>query len=58
MQTFLEVSLPLNFSQRGRSCFLREANSDAELDDRIYAMGDFKKIMNVAKRISVLLCSP
>lgn len=49
------VALFLNFSKRGRSCFLREASSDAELDNRIYAMGDFKKIMNVAKRMSLLL---
>jgi hypothetical protein len=29
---------------------MREASSDAELDDIIYAMGqDLKKIMNVAK---------
>ncbi|KAF8156601.1 RNA-directed RNA polymerase [Crassisporium funariophilum] len=35
---------------RGRSCFLRAANTDAELDLRIYRMGDFGKIMNVAKR--------
>ncbi|KAF8877847.1 RNA dependent RNA polymerase-domain-containing protein [Gymnopilus junonius] len=39
-----------NSQLRGRSCFLREANSDKELDDRIYVMGDFGRIMNVAKR--------
>ncbi|KAH9477348.1 putative RNA-dependent RNA polymerase 1 [Psilocybe cubensis] len=39
-----------NSQLRGRSCFLREANSDKELDDRIYQMGDFARIMNVAKR--------
>ncbi|KAJ3514007.1 hypothetical protein NLJ89_g2629 [Agrocybe chaxingu] len=38
------------FTQRGRSCFLREANSDEELDARLYVMGDFGRIMNVAKR--------
>jgi hypothetical protein len=36
--------------QRGRSCFLRQANTDAELDARIYGLGEFEKIMNVAKR--------
>ncbi|KAL0569074.1 hypothetical protein V5O48_012901, partial [Marasmius crinis-equi] len=39
-----------NSQLRGRSCFLREANNDQELDERIYQMGDFGKIMNVAKR--------
>ncbi|KAG2003690.1 RNA helicase [Coprinopsis cinerea AmutBmut pab1-1] len=39
-----------NSQLRGRSCFLREANSDKELDDRIYALGDFSRINNVAKR--------
>ena len=29
---------------------MREARSDAELDERIYSMGDFGKIMNAAKR--------
>lgn len=29
---------------------MREANSDAELDERIYQMGDFGKIMSAAKR--------
>jgi hypothetical protein len=31
---------------------MREANSDAELDARIYELGDFQEIMNVAKRTS------
>ncbi|KAF9556779.1 RNA-directed RNA polymerase [Agrocybe pediades] len=39
-----------NSQLRSRSCFLREANSDADLDDRLYQMGDFRRIMNVAKR--------
>ncbi|KAF9057077.1 RNA-directed RNA polymerase [Panaeolus papilionaceus] len=39
-----------NSQLRGRSCFLREATSDEELDRRIYPMGDFGRIMNVAKR--------
>ncbi|KAJ7155081.1 RNA-directed RNA polymerase [Mycena filopes] len=39
-----------NSQLRSRSCFLREANSDAELDARIYVMGDFQKIMSPAKR--------
>ncbi|TFK19298.1 RNA-directed RNA polymerase [Coprinopsis marcescibilis] len=39
-----------NSQLRGRSCFLREANTDKELDDRIYDMGDFGRIANVAKR--------
>lgn len=42
---------PFSRGQRGRSCFLREANSDAELDERIYQMGDFGRIMNIAKRL-------
>jgi len=29
---------------------MREANTDAELDDRIYKLGDFGRIMNIAKR--------
>lgn len=36
---------------------MREANDDAELDDRIYHMGDIGKIMgtaNRAKRIGLL----
>ncbi|KAK2464629.1 hypothetical protein APHAL10511_003322 [Amanita phalloides] len=39
-----------NSQLRERSCFLRQANNDAELDDRIYKLGDFGKIMIVAKR--------
>ncbi|KAG5352321.1 hypothetical protein C0989_002856 [Termitomyces sp. Mn162] len=39
-----------NSQLRGRSCFVREATTDKELDDRIYALGDYGKIMNVAKR--------
>ncbi|KAK0493854.1 RNA-directed RNA polymerase [Armillaria luteobubalina] len=39
-----------NSQLRGRSCFLREAMTDQELDDRIYVLGSFGKIMNVAKR--------
>ncbi|KDQ53776.1 hypothetical protein JAAARDRAFT_61145 [Jaapia argillacea MUCL 33604] len=39
-----------NSQLRGRSCFMRQANSDEELDGLIYQMGDFAKIMNVAKR--------
>ncbi|KAG5653862.1 hypothetical protein H0H81_009941 [Sphagnurus paluster] len=39
-----------NSQLRGRSCFVREAKSDAELDARIYALGDYGKIMNIAKR--------
>ncbi|PCH35526.1 RNA-directed RNA polymerase [Wolfiporia cocos MD-104 SS10] len=39
-----------NSQLRSRSCFLREARTDEELDDRIYQFGDLKRIMNVAKR--------
>ncbi|KAI9462701.1 hypothetical protein HD554DRAFT_1441169 [Boletus coccyginus] len=39
-----------NSQLRSRTCFKREANSDVELDNRIYVLGDFGKIMNVAKR--------
>ncbi|KXN84461.1 putative RNA-dependent RNA polymerase 1 [Leucoagaricus sp. SymC.cos] len=39
-----------NSQLRGRSCFLRQAQTDQELDARIYEMGDYGKIMNVAKR--------
>ncbi|KAI0268684.1 RdRP-domain-containing protein [Gloeopeniophorella convolvens] len=39
-----------NSQMRGRGCYLREADTDEELDRRIYAMGDLEKIMNVAKR--------
>lgn len=31
---------------------MREANSDTELDNRVYVLGDFGKIMNAAKRDS------
>lgn len=40
------------------SCFLRQANNDHELDNRIYQLGDFARIMIVAKaakRIGFLL---
>ena len=43
------------FHQRSRSCFFRQADSDAELDARIYQLGSFGKIMNVAKRPSIFL---
>lgn len=39
-----------NSQLRERSCFLREASSDEELDTRIYSYGDFSRINNVAKR--------
>ncbi|KAF5351219.1 hypothetical protein D9756_008167 [Leucocoprinus leucothites] len=39
-----------NSQLRGRSCFMREAQTDQELDTRIYAMGDYGKIMNISKR--------
>ncbi|KAJ7022448.1 RNA-directed RNA polymerase [Mycena alexandri] len=39
-----------NSQLRSRSCFLREANSDAELDARIYVLGDFERIMSASKR--------
>ncbi|KAJ6607939.1 RNA-directed RNA polymerase [Mycena sp. CBHHK59/15] len=39
-----------NSQLRSRSCFLRQANSDAELDDRIYRLGEFTTLMNPAKR--------
>jgi hypothetical protein len=51
---FKHCSFPDPFKGR-RSCFLREASSDAELDDRIYAMGDFKKTAGVAERMSTLI---
>ncbi|KDQ12185.1 hypothetical protein BOTBODRAFT_57023 [Botryobasidium botryosum FD-172 SS1] len=38
-----------NSQLRSRSCFLREG-TDEELDERIYSLGDFKRIKNVAKR--------
>ncbi|KAK7050249.1 RdRP-domain-containing protein [Favolaschia claudopus] len=39
-----------NSQLRSRSCFLRQANTDAELDNRIYRLGDFQRIMSAAKR--------
>ncbi|KIJ58833.1 hypothetical protein HYDPIDRAFT_101927 [Hydnomerulius pinastri MD-312] len=39
-----------NSQLRSRTCFMREANNDVELDNKIYQMGDFGKIMNIAKR--------
>ncbi|KAJ7598370.1 RNA-directed RNA polymerase [Mycena floridula] len=39
-----------NSQLRSRSCFLRKADSDEELDALIYPFGDFGKIMSVAKR--------
>jgi len=39
-----------NSQLRSRSCFLREANTDGELDTRIYSFGEFERIMNAAKR--------
>ncbi|KAJ6450386.1 RNA-directed RNA polymerase [Mycena sanguinolenta] len=39
-----------NSQLRSRSCFLRQANSDTELDDRIYRLGDFQRLMSAAKR--------
>lgn len=46
-----------NGIKRGRSCFVRQANSDEELDQRIYALGDFGKIMSAAKRRLVVSIS-
>ncbi|THH29680.1 hypothetical protein EUX98_g4493 [Antrodiella citrinella] len=39
-----------NSQLRSRSCFMRRANTDQELDRRVYALGDFEKIKNAAKR--------
>ncbi|KAM6492760.1 RNA dependent RNA polymerase domain containing protein [Amanita muscaria] len=39
-----------NSQLRERSCFLRQANNDQELDNRIYQLGDFARIMIVGKR--------
>ncbi|GJE97878.1 RNA-directed RNA polymerase domain-containing protein [Phanerochaete sordida] len=39
-----------NSQQRSRSCFLRQAKTDEELDERIYRLGDFQKITSAAKR--------
>ena len=36
---------------------MRAANSDAESDRRIYALGEFEKISNVAKRLSIQCAS-
>ncbi|KAH7091839.1 RNA dependent RNA polymerase-domain-containing protein [Auriculariales sp. MPI-PUGE-AT-0066] len=51
-----------NSQLRERSCYLRAANSDAELDERIYKYGDFERIKNLtptpgAKRIGLLFSS-
>ncbi|KAG6816130.1 hypothetical protein H0H87_008442 [Tephrocybe sp. NHM501043] len=48
IERLLKKGLFLN--GRGRSCFVREAKTDKELDDRIYALGDYGRIMNIAKR--------
>ncbi|KAJ3554369.1 hypothetical protein NM688_g3145 [Phlebia brevispora] len=61
IQRFLSTGLFINGVQyrfyhhsnsqlRSRSCFMRAANADAELDQRIYRLGDFEKIPNAAKR--------
>lgn len=34
---------------------MREANDDIELDNRIYVLGDFGRIMNAAKRDSLIV---
>ncbi|KAH9833398.1 RNA dependent RNA polymerase-domain-containing protein [Rhodofomes roseus] len=39
-----------NSQLRSRSCFLRQADTDGELDARIYSFGEFERIMNAAKR--------
>lgn len=39
-----------NSQLRSRSCFLREANTDEELDARIYQYGELSKIFGAAKR--------
>jgi len=36
---------------------MRAADSDAELDRRIYALGEFEKINNIAKRLSIRYAS-
>lgn len=36
--------------KRSRSCFMREATTDRELDDLIYRLGNFQGIPNAAKR--------
>jgi regulator of nonsense transcripts 1 len=50
----IQIVRSLTSIQRGRSCYMRQANTDAELDDRIYQLGDFGRIMNVAKRMFLL----
>lgn len=48
---FFEMSLSYSSDiQRSRTCFLRKANDDLELDHRIYELGDYGRIMNVSKR--------
>ena len=39
-----------NSQLRSRSCFLREAKTDEELDARIYQYGELSKIFGAAKR--------
>lgn len=39
-----------NSQLRSRSCFLREARTDEELDTRIYQYGELSKIFGAAKR--------
>ena len=39
--------------QKERSCFMRAADSDAELDGRIFQLGEFGGINNIAKRLLV-----
>jgi len=39
-----------NSQLRSRSCFLREATTDEELDARIYQYGELSKIFGAAKR--------
>ena len=42
-----------NSQLRSRSCFLREAKTDEELDTRIYQYGELSKIFGAAKRKSL-----
>jgi hypothetical protein len=42
-----------NSQLRSRSCFLREARADEELDARIYQYGELSKIFGAAKRGSL-----
>jgi RNA dependent RNA polymerase len=45
-----------NSAQRSRSCFLRQVNSDADLDERIYKLGEFlQNVISVLLYISVLI---